>query len=447
MQPGFNDGVTLQPSDTQPNPLVRIENGIVLTGLAAQRAPSNNEQPFWRGMAAATFIVLLIAGALATILIALPPTPASGQAHIIPTVQPTTTMNVATSTPLPALPTIIQSWGQQAAIRTFSTQISATQIFQATSISPDGTLLLGTLTTSAGQNTQVGFLDSATQIFQSINAPGKIKLMNPQCCFTDGRFLIVTDTVVSGATCAACNVRYSAFDRETKMLRQVAIGSSFGGITNALLDHGWLLLQTGTAGLQMIDLTSTALTPTAFIALNPTDPAPAQLVAFAWPNVIYSAKPNTAQAAPTLRLRDLAANTDIPLTQLAHQIPSGTAYSMVLTNDTLFFAYPQNDTMQVKEWDHVTTGGTTITLLTTYPDSQGALLAANDRLISFTGVYPFAWDRTEAHWVALANTTSLANVTVALAGHFLAVMERPSANAPQHITIYDTAELPTSGAA
>lgn len=445
MQP---ESLGLHTGDTQPNPVVRLERGVVLMGAAAyqhQQTKATN-QPFWGGMVAAAVVVVVISAVLAGMLLALPPTTSRVGGQVLPTPTPSVPPSTPTATPLPALPTVTQSWGQNAVSQTLSTQLDATHLFQATAISPDGSLLLGTLSIAGQLTPEVGFVNVRSRHFQTLDPSGKFTFITPHCCQTDGRFILVTDVVVSGASCAACNVRYTVFDLWTSSLRVAAVGSSFGGITGAWLDHGRLLLQTGTSGIQSLDLTAPTLTPTAFIALNPSDPPPVSLVTFAWPDVIYSTQFATASTPPQFRLRDLAAGTDVPLTALAGQVPGGVPFSMVLSNDTLFFAYPQNDTLRISECDHVTSSAASLKALTTYPDSHGALLTANDRLLIFAGLYPFAWDRAEGHWVALANTASAADVVVALAGHFLAVMTASGAGAPQQITLYDTAALPTTGA-
>jgi hypothetical protein len=435
MSSGFNEPLGLHSGDTQPNPVVRIEHGVVVTGPVAEQRTDSSQQPFWRGMVAAALVVILIAAALTAILLALPPAHPYGDAHARLT--PTWT---ASPTPT-ALLGVTQSWGPTAAQLTLTTQLDATHIFQATAITPDGTLLLGLSNDTVHHTSQAGYLRVATKTFQAMGNTGALKLNSPYCCVTDGRFVLLTDTIVSGATCANCNLRYSVFDLMNDTLRQVAVGSSFGGISNAMLDHGVLLLQTVTAGLQMLDLTTPTPTPTAFIALDAAAPAPLGLVAFTWPDVIYRVAPTPGAPSLTLRLRDLATQRDIPLVATSDPIPVNARVSAVLTNDTLFLAFPQHGTLQVDEWDHATTGGTTLKPLATYPDSDGTLLAANARLVTLMGAYPFAWDRAQAHWVALTQTADVTTET--LAGHFLAVMMGAGTAAPQHITLYDTDALPT----
>lgn len=444
MQPSVNERLGAQSGDTQPNPIVGIEGGIVHVGAPrlAQEQPS--EQPFWRGAMAMVIIVIIIAAALAGMLIALPP-PAHGTG-LVPTVTPSpspTTVPTATATPAPALPTVSQSWGANAAQATVMMQLDATHRFVATNITPDGAELLGSEIAPTG--TQIGMLVVATKAFIPFTPPATVKFAQPHCCIADSRFALITDTVVSGATCAACNVRYSAFDLDTRTVHPVAIGSSFGGITGAWLDHHLLVLQTGTAGIQIFDLTAAQLVPTPLIALSPGDPPPVQAIAFQWPDLIYNAA--KANATPALRVRDLSAQTDMPLTALNATLPASvTNLSVVFTNDTLFCAYAQRDAIQIVEFDHVTTGGTTVMPLTTYPDSHGTLVAANDRLIVFAGQYPFAWDRAERHWVVLSDAATAGTAaSVMLAGHFLAVIEMMNTTTAQQVTIYDTNALPTMG--
>jgi hypothetical protein len=444
MQPSLNETLGTQSGDTQPNPIVRIEGGIVRVGVPRLAQEQSTEQPFWRGALVMVIIVLIIGAALAGLLIALPPS-AHGTG-LVPTITPSpspTTVPTATATPAPALPTAAQSWGANAAQATLGMQLDASHRFTATSITPDGRGLLGSQSGPAG--TQIGMLLVGTKTFLPFTPPTTLKFTQPHCCMADSRFVIITDTIISGATCLGCNVRYSAYDMDTRTLRPVAIGSSFGGITGAWLDHGMLVVQTGTAGIQIFDLTATQLVPTPLIALTPTDPPPIHVEAFQWPDLIYNAA--QAKAAPNLRVRDLAAQTDVPLVTLNAALPAApTNLSVVFTNDTLFCAYAESDAIQIVEDDHVTTGGTMLTSLTTYPDSHGALAAANDRLITFAGQYPFAWDRAEGHWVVLLDAAPPgATALVALAGHFLTVIEATTSTSAQQVTIYDTDTLPTMG--
>src|SRR5579883_3028101 len=126
MQSGWNEQLTAQSHDTQPNPIVRIENGVVQIGaprLAQEAAPN---APFWRGALLMTAFVIALGGVLAGIVLTRPsPANGAGAMSLTPTPAPSATPS-PTATPQPALPTVTQSWGQNAAAALISMQIDAT---------------------------------------------------------------------------------------------------------------------------------------------------------------------------------------------------------------------------------------------------------------------------------------------------------------------------------
>lgn len=86
MQPGLNESLTTQGHDTQPNPIVRVERGIVLVGgqRLAQSHAEPQAQPFWRGaLIMAVIIVLIVAAVLGILIIQQPqPAPPRGALHL-----------------------------------------------------------------------------------------------------------------------------------------------------------------------------------------------------------------------------------------------------------------------------------------------------------------------------------------------------------------------------
>lgn len=430
--------------DTRPNPLV--------TATAPQprvrvRETPGAVEPFWRGLWLTTSSVVVITGLLALIILRmsmLPPIGAAATATHIPTATATTVP--PSPTPFPPPPGVGASWGANAAITTFTTQVpQRANAFQASGITPDGKMLLGYLVIpqEGGHtaNTQAGLLDVASKRFTAIGLPVSAGTMPPTCCLTDGRYVVASDYDQTGTTCGPCHIRYWAYDLQTGQSRQVAKGSANGGIDNAWLDQGKLLLAITGGSFQIVNLATGASAPPAF-AIQPPG-----ILAFAWPYVIHT---GVATGSIYPHALNLVTGTDSDLSASTGPLPiAAGAASVVLTGDTLIYAAsPQGNDLSIAQLAHFATPGGQPAQLGTFPDHRGVLQAANTRLISFQGS-TIIWDRLAHHLVQTSSAPLATNATptVALAGHFLLVCE-PAVSPwlPMRVTIYDTSTLPVLGA-
>jgi hypothetical protein len=172
--------------------------------------------------------------------------------------------------------------------------------------------------------------------------------------------------------------------------------------------------------------------------------------AYRWPYLIYD--PTFYGTGPgVLHVRDLVTGTDVALTKVSNPFASGSnAVSMALTGDTLSYSVTATDvatgnaapTTSLYEVDSLLTPDTSPRLLATYASNAGGVVGANARLVVLTAG---AWDFVEGRLVTFPSGASAGRLQrIALAGDYLAVMQSSGQqpNAPQQVTIYDTARLP-----
>lgn len=362
--------------------------------------------------------------------------------HSTPTVRAAT----ATSTPTTRAITAQQAWGANAATLTLDTQIDATHVFFASTISPDGKRLLGYLAPvhgTAGTQNQIGYYDIATHHFTAsgIAQPWPAP---PICCQTDGHYLLAALDTAPGATCGLCHRIYYSYDMDTGQLWQIAKGTDYGEVQNAFLDQGFVLLNTG-QGLFEADLATRMVTHVQYPSGS------TQIVSFAWPYLIYSV-PLLNSSTPATHAYNLTTQADVALPQLDNlQVKGG--IGATVTGSTLFLTQTTNINAThaittLFEYDAFFSSSAAPRALATYGD-QLVVRAANTRLVAFYG--SLVWDRVEQRLVAFATDGQPGGgVSVALSGHYLVVIQSTGsfgAIAPQHVTVYDTDTLPTAPAA
>lgn len=443
MQPGFH------PSD-----LPASAGNTLPHSVATATAPRPRDHvretpgtvgPFWSGLWFTTLCVLVITGMLALLIWRMSMLPPVGALGVTATATPIATSTPVTPSPTPLLPPpgVGESWGANAALTTFSTQLpQSTLVFQATGITPDGKTLLGVLINPApGGHTgsaQAGILDVASKHFTSIGLPISDVITPPVCCQTDGRFVVASDFDQQGTDCGPCHVRYWAYDLQTGQSRQVAKGSTNNGINHAWLDSGKLLLAFTDGSFQIVNLATGTSGPPAF-AIQPPG-----ILAFAWPYVIHT---GVAAGSVYPHALNLSTGTDTDLSAFTGPLPttSGAASAVVVGDSLIYAASPHGTGLSITQLAHFATPGAQPAPLGTFPDNRGILQAANARLISFQGS-TLVWDRQANHLVQTSTATTGSSATVALAGHFLVVCE-PGASPllPMQVTIYDTATLPALG--
>lgn len=382
---------------------------------------------------AAILVIVIAIGLFATIS-HLRPAPANPGIHPTPisTIPPT-----ATSLPTTRAITALQAWGANAATRILDTKIDATHTFRASSISPDGKMLLGyrTLIQPAdGAQAQSGYFDIATRHFTAIGI-AQPALTPPNCCQTDGRYLLATLDTSPGATCGLCHRIYYSYDMDTGQLWQIAKGGDYGMVQRLAIDHGIVMLSTG-QGIYQANLAAHTVTP---VQLPGGDSSSAVVESFTWPYLVYT-------VASATHAYDLATRADVALPQFDKLHAGG-----VTTGDTLFLTQTTNiDATHAAtilfEDDAFFSSSAAPRALATYAD-QLAASAANTRLVAFYGG-PLVWDRVEQRFVTFGTQGQQNDgVSLALSGHFLAVIQTNDplgGGMPQHVTIYDTDTLPSA---
>jgi hypothetical protein len=263
-----------------------------------------------------------------------------------------------TPTPPPFSPSMNYqtAWGPHAVTATYRMTIDATHTFVPSTVAPDGRTLLGGewLGSGAGSVFQAGYFDLATRHFTAIGVSDSVDEI--QCCMSDGRFLIAKETIAP-QTAGPTVIRYWAYDLQTGRLRQLF---KTGDPQNVIaVSHG--LLITSSTVVNLATGTTTRLS-TSF----------ANVLAFSWPYLVYTATPTTPQSSP-YRLRNLATGAERTMPSLKNsQIP------YIFVGDTLIGAvvsfatspnefgldlYGVSGTVSFYALDHVLSGGTQVTQL------------------------------------------------------------------------------------
>jgi hypothetical protein len=291
---------------------------------------------------------------------------------------------------------IAQAWGPDAASATFTSQVDASHYLPFISLAPDGrslygyevTLVNGALT--AALPAQAGVLDMATRQFTPIGVASAPKCVGNscqfgpptyyiECCQTDGRFLIATSTGFPGPDCGGCLWSY---DQRTGAVYEVAAGNQYQGLMTDLVDHGVLVVSTGT-GILIADLAARTLTRI------PGTTSGTRLDAFSWPYILLGS-PGGAQQTTTvsipLEVYDLAKHTTTPLPQVTGNLLSlvgATLYYVAMPDVPATGSSSTGATLN--ELDHLTEPGAQPRMLATLPSGPGtsalqALAISDDTL-------------------------------------------------------------------
>lgn len=369
-----------------------------------------------------------------------------------PTGKPTPTPTFSATPGVPNFVTAAQAWGPNAG-STFSTALDAQHIFVTDRVAADGTAIYGNdillpANQSQGFTGATGALTIATKQFTPFAGLMPAGTMgSPSCCYTDGRYLLATDNSQPGGTCGPCHTRLWAKDMQTGEVRKLVDG----GIGQTAFDvHGVVLYQNviTTNGFLSLDIATGASTPLA----NMPDPAKNSvgLQSFAWPLIVYTSTPQNQNAATTEHIHNVTTGADITLDMLTGvQGDPASTHIATLSGDTLFYTSQVGNAVTVYQLDHPMTAGVQPHALGTYQAGLGDLAAANARLLIFNGLYTFAWDRVQQRFVLLESHTNdpagTTHVGSSLTGDWLMVHEQAGFLAPQTVTLFNSANLPTQG--
>ncbi len=248
-----------------------------------------------------------------------------------------------TAAPPPYRPmvSITQAWGPNAATATFSTRLDATHYMPYFQLAPDGRSLDGYLLEQtppsliASTPAEAGVLNIASHQFLPIGVASLPKCFGPSCqdtgsasyylhcCQTDGRYLIAQSTGYPGPDCGGC---LYAYDQQTGARYEALPAIPYQGVTNYIVDHGTLVVATGT-GIVIVDLARRT------IQELPNTVGDTPLDAFAWPYLVYGSPGNGQQTSITptpFTVYDLASGATTPLPQVTGNI-------LALTGATLYY--------------------------------------------------------------------------------------------------------------
>lgn len=332
------------------------------------------------------------------------------------------------------------AWGSPPDKQTFTTRIDATHFFAADGILPDGHTLLGDSLTVNGDGTlsqtgtaRAGLFDAETRHFTPIGVSAREPYM-PECCVTDGRFVVATDSDAFGATCGLCHLRYWSYDTETGTLRQVATGSDFEEIMGSAMSHGLLAMWTF-EGIQVANLATGTIT-----RLNI---APASLMqpirAFSWPYLVYSIE--EANGTTPIRVRDMRTGKDETLA-----VPGTDRTTLAIAGETLFAAVTTSDggMTTLYQMDNILSGAGGWHTIATSAGGLGLTGEANDRLVACGAV---VWDRAERRFVTLDMSQSGSGGVISFNGNYLMIGISPAAERStdltgSHVVVYNTDTLP-----
>ena len=357
--------------------------------------------------------------------------PATATATLPPgqtTTPPTKPTPLPTGVPgtLSGLLTASQVWGTTGAtVNTGSLTVGG--------ITPDGQHILGYQPSADGKNYDIGWLSVATGRFTTFDQSpinGTNKPSNPpNCCTTDGRFIMGANGTSEGAS---TNAPWY-YDTQTGQLHPINSNEFFVvGMHDGVAYHTGLTssLHSGTLyGLNLLTGQDTPIVGNGAI-VNVLD--------FAWPDFLYTTQ-NADQINTTLHAHDLQTGAEATLA------PLGNVDSAAIVGDTVFAILLGNTGNHLNEWDHVFTAGsvpkTAITLLGQYNVVSGAnarVALVRQSCVAGTSIceYGTAWDRTLGKLVLLSPST---NVDMTLVGDYFILIDHTA----HTVTLYNSATFPT----
>lgn len=434
MQTHSEDMPEWKAGDTQPTPAITQKR----VAVASQTSP----RPFWKAVQFTSLGVILLSSLLGLFIV-------RGADHINARLRPgagvTATSQppeTVTATPF-SLPTISQTWGGSAEVRSFSTAIDATHVFDSGGITPDGRFLLGNqITLGTGENAgtaRTGLYEIATHQFTSFGLADQQVGAQNQCCLTDGRYMIAVENSTPNDACAICHVRYWSYDVQSGQSRLVASGETYNGIAWALIDHGILSLQTASGDIEIANLVNGTIAPLSGVSADG-----AVLQALSWPYLLYA---KTDADVVGYHMRNLTSGIDVELYQLDDNAIREGNVTYALLGDTLFIATVRGGTT-LREIDHVMSNDAPVHIVanTMIGNDETLPLIVNARLVVFAGDHPFAWDRLADRFVAL--TSSMDKTSVLLSGDYLATVRdgETGLTSPQQVALYNTLTLPLANA-
>ncbi len=395
----------------------------------------------WSGLgalAAAAAVLLLFVYVLGTrptsplTTIKATPSPTMSAPTMTPALSPTA------APPLSPVADVATAWGPNAG-KAINPVFDGKHFITPAAVTPDGRYLVGNEAAlpigSVPATNQPGLLVVATERFQPLGTGTSFSAVN--CCLTDGRFYVGSDSDAPQATCGVCHLRLWSYDSQTGTVREIASGASNGGLLGWLLSNGVVMYQTQLSGLYEVTLATGAT--------NHIVPAPPEgdvvLLAFTWPYLVYALRPTTGVVA---HVRDLSTGQDIALHQLDAIAGSiGFHRWATVAGDTLFIIVPSDPASDglstlttVYELDHLLDPGSTLTVLATYGGDLGPVLGANARVVGFQAA---VWDRAERRFVSFDR---LGENPQALSGNYLLVTSLFHAGMPGQVALYDTSRLP-----
>lgn len=413
-----------------------VERSHMSSQPARRLAPQRHMLSRLGAVAAVVLLLLAFTQVLGRLSVHAPP--ASG------TVTPTARVT-ATATPapdaLPAFQTVsaANTWGNTGLVaRIDSTQISPTENFIPSALLPDGSALVGQITSQYQTTSHLALWNIATGKTTLLNAPGASPMYGG--ISTDGRYI-----VFRGASNCQC---LSVYDlRAGAVTRQ--IGISYDAAPEAF-DHGIYLRQDLQGGIVMIDVATGQGTdfPDASVANQH-----ARLLAFSWPYVVYMPDPTATTLPNALAVRDLATGQDANLAPLAPLLPDllprlkdSQNPGVAVTDGALFVVTaPTPDVNQLYELDGFMGATPTLkpiaSVASQYQDAL-TLHGADTRVLGMSVAerLPSAYDRA----LGKAVEVSMLGFGTVVTGQYVIAMGPLNAHTlnPYEVAIYDTDKLP-----
>jgi hypothetical protein len=352
------------------------------------------------------------------------------------TTPPTKPTPLPTATPisLNGLPSPQQTWGTGAVQATVNIGT-----LHVAGITADGQHILGYQLSADGKNYDVGWLTIATHVFTTFDQSpvlGTHKMNNPpNCCVTDGRFVVGGNGISEGAS---TNIPWY-YDTQTGQLHSINSNEFAAfGINNGVVYHMGLSAAQQQGVLYALHLLTGVDTPvpgTASIFNTGT---------FAWPNFTYTSSSDGGNTY-ALHIHNLQTNVDIALTSLGNVEPTLT--SVALLNDALFFVQSTGPTNSLEEWDQIFTVGSSFHAVTSFVGNNSDATGANGRVVLIADSdatcqtvtapcnYSLAWDRTLQKLVLLSPSHT---TDTWLNGAYFLVVD----HATNQATIFDATTFP-----